>query len=83
MLTDWGGWITWFEAALRGAAQPWVICVALVLTTFLLEDLAIAAGAGWAGGGGGGAGAGCPAKIPYRRYCKFNCNICDLILVTN
>ena len=30
---------------MRGAAQPWVICVALVLTTFLLEDLAIAAGA--------------------------------------
>jgi membrane protein DedA with SNARE-associated domain len=45
MLTDWGTWIVWFEAALRGAAQPWVICVALVLTTFLLEDLAIAAGA--------------------------------------
>ncbi len=45
MLTDWGSWIAWFEASLRGAAQPWVICVALVLTTFLLEDLAIAAGA--------------------------------------
>ncbi len=45
MLTDWGGWVAMFEAALRGAAQPWVICIALVLTTFLLEDLAIAAGA--------------------------------------
>jgi len=34
-----------FDAALRGAAQPWLICTALVLTTFLLEDVAIAAGA--------------------------------------
>lgn len=45
MVMDWGGWMAWFETALRGAAQPWVICLALVLTTFLLEDLAIAAGA--------------------------------------
>lgn len=48
MLTDWATWSAWvavFEAALRGAGQPWVICLALVLTTFLLEDLAIAAGA--------------------------------------
>ncbi len=37
--------MAWFEAALGGAAQPWVICAVLVLTTFLLEDLAIAAGA--------------------------------------
>ena len=32
------------QAALAGAAQPWVIATALVLTTLLLEDLAIAAG---------------------------------------
>lgn len=44
MLNDWNGWVLLFEAALRGAAQPWVICTALVLTTFLLEDAAIAAG---------------------------------------
>lgn len=45
MLSDWGHWLALFDAALRGAAQPWVICLALVLTTFLLEDVAIAAGA--------------------------------------
>ena len=33
-----------FEAALAGMAAPWIICTALVLTTLLLEDLAIAAG---------------------------------------
>ena len=33
-----------FEAALAGMAAPWIICAALVLTTLLLEDLAIAAG---------------------------------------
>lgn len=33
-----------FEAALAGMAAPWFICTALVLTTLLLEDLAIAAG---------------------------------------
>lgn len=43
MLTAWGNWGVLFDAALRGAAQPWVICGALVLTTFLLEDVAIAA----------------------------------------
>lgn len=32
------------EAALAGMAAPWFICTALVLTTLLLEDLAIAAG---------------------------------------
>jgi membrane protein DedA with SNARE-associated domain len=32
------------EAVLAGMAQPWLIAVALVLTTLLLEDLAIAAG---------------------------------------
>lgn len=45
MLTDWNGWMAMFDAALRGAAQPWMICLALALTTFLLEDVAIAAGA--------------------------------------
>ncbi len=45
MLTDWHAWVALFDAAMRGAAQPWAICIALVLTTFLLEDLAIAVGA--------------------------------------
>ncbi len=44
MLNDWNSSVLLFEAALRGAAQPWVICTALVLTTFVLEDVAIAAG---------------------------------------
>jgi membrane protein DedA with SNARE-associated domain len=34
----------WFNAALQGMASPAVIALALVLTTLLLEDLAIAAG---------------------------------------
>lgn len=33
-----------FGAALAGMAEPWVVCLALALTTLLLEDLAIAAG---------------------------------------
>ena len=33
-----------FKDALAGMADPWVIVVVLVLTTFLLEDVAIAAG---------------------------------------
>jgi len=45
MVSDWNVWVTLFDAALHGAAQPWVVCLVLVLTTFLLEDLAIAAGA--------------------------------------
>lgn len=44
-MSDWNNWVALFDAAMRGAAQPWVICLALVLTTFLLEDLAIAVGA--------------------------------------
>ena len=36
--------IAWFQAALAGMADPWVIALALVLTTLLLEDAAIAAG---------------------------------------
>jgi len=44
MLSHWHSLVTWFEAVLRGMAEPWVIAVVLVLTTLLLEDLAIAAG---------------------------------------
>ena len=44
MLNDWRPLLAWFEAALAGMAEPWIICTALVLTTLLLEDLAIAAG---------------------------------------
>lgn len=36
--------VAWFQAALAGMADPWVIALALVLTTLLLEDVAIAAG---------------------------------------
>jgi membrane protein DedA with SNARE-associated domain len=45
MLSDWNHWVALFDSAMRGAAQPWAICIALVLTTFLLEDVAIAVGA--------------------------------------
>jgi membrane protein DedA with SNARE-associated domain len=41
---SWHAFATWFEAVLAGMAQPWLIAVVLVLTTLLLEDLAIAAG---------------------------------------
>lgn len=44
MLSDWQSVAGWFEAVLRGMAEPWVIAVVLALTTLLLEDLAIAAG---------------------------------------
>lgn len=44
MLSDWAHLTRPFEAALAGMAAPWFICTALVLTTLLLEDLAIAAG---------------------------------------
>ena len=44
MLSAWhAGW-AWFDAALSGMASPAAIACALVLTTLLLEDLAIAAG---------------------------------------
>ena len=33
------------QAALQGMAAPWIIVLVLVVTTFLLEDVAIAAGA--------------------------------------
>lgn len=35
----------WLEAALSGMAAPWVIGLALILTSFLLEDVSIAAAA--------------------------------------
>jgi membrane protein DedA with SNARE-associated domain len=41
MLEYWTAWI----AAPGGMAQPWLIVLALALTTLLVEDLAIAAGA--------------------------------------
>lgn len=41
---DWHAVVAWFQAALAGMADPWVIALALVLTTLLLEDVAIAAG---------------------------------------
>ncbi len=44
MLSDWHSVVAWFQAALAGMAAPWLIAVALALTTLLLEDLAIAAG---------------------------------------
>lgn len=43
-MSDWQSVAGWFEAVLRGMAEPWVIAVVLALTTLLLEDLAIAAG---------------------------------------
>ena len=44
MLHPWDGLIHWFEAALSGMVDPLLIGIALALTTFLLEDVAIAAG---------------------------------------
>lgn len=41
---DWQGAIAAFEQTLSGMSQPWLIALALALTTLLLEDLAIAAG---------------------------------------
>ena len=41
---DWHALTLWLEAVLAGMAQPWLIAAVLVLTTLLLEDLAIAAG---------------------------------------
>jgi membrane protein DedA with SNARE-associated domain len=51
MLPDWNSVTALFNAALQGAAQPWLIGLVLALTTFLLEDLAIAAGAALAAQG--------------------------------
>lgn len=44
-MTTWHEWSSLADAALHGMAQPWIICVVLVSATFVLEDLAIAAGA--------------------------------------
>lgn len=41
---NWHALTLWLEAVLAGMAQPWLIATVLVLTTLLLEDLAIAAG---------------------------------------
>ena len=43
-MSDFHSIVAWFQAALAGMAAPWLIAVALALTTLLLEDLAIAAG---------------------------------------
>ncbi len=45
MMNLWHEGVAVYDAAVRGAAQPWVICIVLILTTFLLEDLAIAVAA--------------------------------------
>lgn len=39
------------EAGLSGMAEPWIIFLVLMLTTFLLEDVALAAGAALASSG--------------------------------
>ncbi|HSI57650.1 MAG TPA: VTT domain-containing protein, partial [Ideonella sp.] len=44
MLSAWHTLVGGLQAALGGMAEPWLIAVALALTTLLLEDLAIAAG---------------------------------------
>lgn len=36
--------LAFWQSALAGMAAPWIVCSVLVLTTLLLEDLAIAAG---------------------------------------
>ena len=47
----WQALLAWFDAALSGMAQSWVIAIVLALTTLLLEDLAIAAGVALAANG--------------------------------
>lgn len=47
----WHTLIDWLQLALIGMAKPWVIGLALVLTSFLLEDVAIAAAAALAAQG--------------------------------
>jgi membrane protein DedA with SNARE-associated domain len=44
MLIDLHALAAGFDAALGGSATPWVVALALALTTLLVEDLAIAAG---------------------------------------
>jgi membrane protein DedA with SNARE-associated domain len=43
-MAEWHAALAWLNGALAGMADPWVIAIALVLTTLLLEDVAIAAG---------------------------------------
>jgi membrane protein DedA with SNARE-associated domain len=52
----WDAVYAWFQAALTGMASPSVIFFALFVTTFLLEDVAIAAGVALAVDGGLGWG---------------------------
>jgi len=47
----WQSAATLFDQALHGLSAPWLVMTALMLTTFLLEDLAIAAGAALAAQG--------------------------------
>ena len=44
MSNEWQRAVAWVELVLTGMAEPWIIALALALTTLLLEDLAIAAG---------------------------------------
>lgn len=51
MPSEWISATALFDAVLHGAASPWLIGLALALTTLLLEDLAVAAGAALAAQG--------------------------------
>lgn len=51
MQIAWQTMVVWFESALSGMAEPWMIAVALAVTTLLLEDLAIVAGVALAANG--------------------------------
>ncbi|MBX3653004.1 MAG: VTT domain-containing protein [Ramlibacter sp.] len=44
MLMSWGELMQTLDALLLGDSPAWVLCLALALTTLLLEDVAIAAG---------------------------------------
>jgi membrane protein DedA with SNARE-associated domain len=77
--SDWHAVAAWFEAGLVGSADPWLIALVLVLTTLLLEDVAIASwGLSLAAVGGGIAGGDLvlyalgigAARVPWlRRRC--------------
>ncbi|MFM2041610.1 MAG: hypothetical protein RLY86_186 [Pseudomonadota bacterium] len=45
MTEAWSALSGLYDAALSGMAEPWVIIAALIVTTFVLEDVAIAAAA--------------------------------------
>jgi membrane protein DedA with SNARE-associated domain len=51
MMAWWIEANAWLQLGLQGSAAPWVIALSLVLTTFLLEDVAIVAGAALAANG--------------------------------